>query len=367
MSLKRTPLFDEHKKLQARMIAFVGWEMPLQYTSIIEEHLSVRNHVGIFDVSHMGQIMVKGKDAIKFLDKLTPNFVEDQNTFQVRYNAILNHNGGIKDDITIFRESNESFFIVVNASNILKIFHYLKSEVNSENLEIHNVSDLYTMLAIQGPEAEEKTIEVFKSYSDVLKNLKYYHFSDISYQGESIRISRTGYTGEDGFEIICKNHIGVQIWRSFINIGVKPCGLGARDSLRLEALYPLYGHELNEERTPVESGIGWIVKDKEVNYYGKEKILYQKKNDPEYIIVPFMMIDKSIPRENYKVYENDNVIGSVQSGIFSPSLKIGIGTAFLPVDYKKNEKEIFIQIRDKKMMAKTQKKPFIKGTVGKKR
>ncbi len=367
MLLRRTILFNEHKKLQARMVPFAGWEMPVQYSSIIEEHLSVRNHVGIFDVSHMGEILVKGKDAIKFLDKLTPNSIEDLNIFQVRYNAILNHNGGVKDDITIFRESNDSFFIIINASNVDKIFEYLKIENNYKNLEIYNISDEYSMLAVQGPEAEEKTIEIFKNYSTILKELKYYHFVDIEYEGQKLRISRTGYTGEDGFEILSNPNMGIKLWNSFINNGVKPCGLGARDSLRLEALYPLYGHELNEERTPVESGIGWIVKDKDVHYYGKERLLNQKKNNPQNIIVPFTLIEKSIPREHYKVYDDNIEIGSVQSGLFSPSLKIGIGTAFLPFEYKKNEKEIYIEIRDKKIKAKTHIGAFIKGTAGKKR
>ncbi len=367
MSLKRTPLYNEHKRLQARMVPFAGWEMPVQYSSIIDEHLTVRMQVGIFDVSHMGEIIVKGKDSIKFLDKLTPNLIEDQKVYQVRYNAILNHKGGIKDDVTIFRESEESFFIIVNASNIDKIYNYFISENHYKNLDIYNVSDAYSMIAVQGPEAEEKTIEIFKNYATLIQDLKYYHFIDIDFEGEKIRISRTGYTGEDGYEIITSPTLGLKIWNIFIKNGVKPCGLGARDSLRLEALYPLYGHELNEERTPVESGIGWIVRDKEINYYGKEHLLHQKKYGPEYIIIPFIMSEKSIPREHYKVYDNHREIGTVQSGLFSPSLKIGIGTAFLPIDYKKNEKEIYIEIRDKKIKAKTYSGAFIKGTAGRKR
>ncbi|GIX41434.1 MAG: aminomethyltransferase [Leptospiraceae bacterium] len=385
MSLKRPTLYNEHKKLNARMVPFAGWEMPVQYTSIIEEHLSVRNNAGIFDVSHMGEIVVKGKDTISFLDKLTPNFIEDQKIHQIRYNAILNHNGGVKDDVTIFREDDYSFMIIVNASNVEKIWQYFNEEKqNFSHLEIINKSDELSMLAIQGPEAENKTIEIFKDYSHLLKELKYYYFVDITYKNETIRISRTGYTGEDGFEVLCNHNIALELWNEFIKNDTKPCGLGARDSLRLEVLYPLYGHELNENRTPIESGIGWIVKDKEINYYGKEKLLNQKNYHPEKIIVPFKMIDKGIPREGYKVYGKEftssyssppcllpemitdlDYIGDVQSGLYSPSLKMGIGTAFLPYNFKNSENEILIEIRDKKIKAKIHKGPFIKGTAGK--
>ncbi|MCX7810677.1 MAG: glycine cleavage system aminomethyltransferase GcvT [Leptospiraceae bacterium] len=389
MTLKRTYLLEEHKKLKARLVPFAGWEMPVQYTSIIEEHLAVRNHVGIFDVSHMGEIQVKGKDAISFLEQLTPNTIEDQKIYQIRYNAILNHDGGVKDDVTIFRESNDSFFIIVNASNVDKIWQYLneeKSHQGRKELELINQSDEYSMLAIQGPEAENITIEIFKDYANFIKELKYYYFSDIQYHNEIVRISRTGYTGEDGFEILCNHKLAIHLWNEFINHKVIPCGLGARDSLRLEAMYPLYGHELKEDRTPVESGIGWIVKEKDVNYYAKEKLLNQKKNNPEKIIVPFVMIDKGIPREGYKVYGKEftegfssppcllpemltelDIIGEVQSGLYSPSLKTGIGTAFLPFNFKNTENEICIEIRDKMFKAKVHKGAFVKGTAGKKK
>jgi aminomethyltransferase len=367
------------------MVPFAGWEMPVQYTSIIEEHLAVRTYAGIFDVSHMGEIIVKGKDSISFLEKITPNYVEDQRINQIRYNAILNHHGGIKDDVTIFRESEDSFMMIVNASNVDKIWNYLNEEKQSFNhIDILNKSNDYSMIAIQGPEAENITIEIFKDYATAIKELKYYHFVDIYHKNELIRISRTGYTGEDGFEILCNHHIAIYLWNEFIHKNIKPCGLGARDSLRLEALYPLYGHELNEDRTPIEGGIGWIVKDKDINYYGKDKLLLQKKENPEKIIVPFKMTDKNIPREGYKVYGKEinhqyssppcllpemitemDYIGQVQSGLFSPSLKIGIGTAFIPFSFKNSNKGIFIEIRDKKVKASIHNGPFIKGTAGK--
>lgn len=372
MNLKKTILNQVHKNLKARMIDFAGWEMPVQYTSIIDEHLAVRNEVGIFDVSHMGQISISGKDSILFLEKITPNYVENQKIKQVRYNAILNHKGGIKDDITIFRESEENFLIIVNASNIEKIWNYLLQESKLyKNLKLNNLSDELSMIAIQGPEAEKYTLEVFPEFKEIIINLKYYHFDQLKFQKEEIKIARTGYTGEDGFEIIAKNDIIIPIWENFIKLNTKPCGLGARDSLRLEAFYPLYGHELNEDRTPIESGIGWIVKEKEMDYHGKNILINQKKNNPQNIIVPFILEENGIPREGYRVfYSNSNkeeIIGTVQSGVYSPILKKGIGTAFLPYSFKENQKEIFIEIRDKKVKAKINQGAFVKGTAGQKK
>ncbi len=369
MDLKRTSLYKEHKKLKARLVPFAGWEMPLQYTSIIEEHLAVRNHAGIFDVSHMGQIRVEGKNARNLLERITPNTVIDQKINQTKYNAFLNEKGGVKDDITIFKEAEDSYFIIVNASNTEKIYHYLLNETLKTNyVNISNQSNSYSMIALQGPSAEEYAFQVFPHQKSIIENLKYYHFYDFEFNYKAIRISRTGYTGEDGFEILGSHEIINQIWNECIQKNIKPCGLGARDSLRLEAMYPLYGHELNEERTPIESGIGWIVKEKPEDYYGKEKLLQQKKNQPDKIIIGFILLEGGIPRENYKVLDkNDKEIGIVQSGVYSPSLKKGIGTAFVDFFYKNPDTEIFINIRGKKTPATVIKPPFVKGTAGKKR
>ncbi len=369
MKLKTTPLNSIHKKFKARMIDFAGWEMPVQYTSIIEEHLAVRNRIGIFDVSHMGQIYVSGNDSVFFLEKITCNYVEDQKIKQVRYNAILNPYGGVKDDVTIFRESEKDFLIIVNASNTNKVFQYLLLEAeNYKNLEIFDKSDEFAMIAIQGPKAEEITIKILNEYKHQIENLNYYYFDKIYFHNENILISRTGYTGEDGFEILLNKDLAIQLWSEMINLNAQPCGLGARDSLRLEVMYPLYGHELNEDRTPVESGIGWIVKEKKHYYYGKERLLLQKKNHPENIIVPFILLENGIPREGYKIFKKEQnkfsftEIGSVQSGLYSPILKKGIGTAFLPYFYKENQQqnEIFIEIRDKKIPIKIHQGPFVK-------
>ncbi|MFN3605268.1 MAG: glycine cleavage system aminomethyltransferase GcvT [Leptonema sp. (in: bacteria)] len=385
MSLKKTILNPIHKNLKAKMVEFAGWEMPVQYSSILEEHLSVRNYVGIFDVSHMGQIKISGTDSIDFLEKITPNLVFDQNIKQIRYNAILNEKGGVKDDITIMRESENDFLIIVNASNTEKIWNFLFLEAeNYKDVRLENLSDQLSMLAIQGPKAEEILIQVFSNYKNIIQSLKYYHFETIKYQNEEILISRTGYTGEDGFEIILLNELCPPLWVEFINLNTKPCGLGARDSLRLEVLYPLYGHELNEDRTPVESGIGWIVKEKKVPYNGKELLLEQKKNHPKKIILPFLLEENGIPREGYKVYGKEiletyssppcflpdmisdlDFIGIVQSGVYSPILKTGIGTAFLPYSFKENYSEIFIEIRNKKLRGKIHFEPFVKGTAKK--
>ncbi|MCS7204164.1 MAG: glycine cleavage system aminomethyltransferase GcvT [Leptospiraceae bacterium] len=368
MELKKTSLYSFHISQKAKMVEFAGWEMPIQYQSIIEEHLAVRNHVGMFDVSHMGEIRIQGKDVIQFLEQLTPNFVADQKIGQIRYSVILNPEGGVKDDVTMFRENQYSFFLIVNAANTQKIYDYLRNEKKEHQVEIQNLSEEISMIALQGPKAEEIAVEVFPTQKNYIKELQYYHFIDVEYSNSTLRIARTGYTGEDGFEFLSEHSVILELWETFFKKGVIPCGLGARDSLRLEAVYPLYGNELDEEKTPIESGIGWVVKEKEISYYGKEKLLLQKKSNPEKMVIPFLMSDFAIPRKGNLVFDPTSglEIGVVLSGSYSPILKKGIGTAFLPFLYKEPEKEIHIEIRGKKQRAYTIKPPFVKGSVKKK-
>lgn len=365
MSLQRTVLFDTHKQAAGRMVPFAGWEMPVQYSSILEEHMKVRSECGLFDVSHMGEVRVSGPNAKAFLEKITPNVLEGQKDGQIRYNAILNDNGGIRDDVTIFRESDSSYFIVVNASNVDKIWAHL-NEKKEPGVTLENLSDRYSLLALQGPLAEE----ILKSHSefpsDRIDALAYYHFFDT----ETIRISRTGYTGEDGFEIMCENDRAPSLWKELIDLGgsrILPAGLGARDSLRLEAMYPLYGHELTEDRTPVESGIGWIVKEKPIAYPHMDRILKQKQSHPDHKICGFILEEGGIAREGMDVLIDGNIVGQVQSGVYSPVLKKGIGTAFLPYESITAERPIEILIRDRRVKAKLHSGAFVKGTAGRKR
>lgn len=347
------------------MVPFAGWEMPVQYSSILEEHMKVRNECGLFDVSHMGEIRVSGPGAKSFLEKITPNLIEGQKDGQIRYNAILNDNGGIRDDVTIFRENDTSYFIIVNASNLDKVWAFL-NERKQEGVLLENLSDRYALLALQGPLAEE----ILKSHPDMpadrIDALPYYHFMDT----DTMRISRTGYTGEDGFEIMCETDRAPSLWKELLELGgsrILPAGLGARDSLRLEAMYPLYGHELTEDRTPVEGGIGWIVKEKAIAYPQMERILQQKKDNPERKICGFVLEEGGIAREGMDVLIDGTVAGQVQSGVFSPVLKKGIGTAFLPFNSIEPGRAIEIQIRDRRVKARLHSGAFVKGSAGKKR
>jgi len=364
MNLKKTPLNSVHHAMGGRMVPFAGWEMPVQYSSILAEHQAVRSKAGLFDVSHMGEIEVKGNAAEKFLESLTCNRVQEMQDGQVQYNAVLNEGGGIVDDITVYRISAENFFVVSNASNYERVVdHFVKYRI--PEVEIKNISDSVHQIAIQGPTAEE----ILTAYLGVsLSEIGYYRFKDIKHGAWDLRISRTGYTGEDGFEIYSPIEQGVKLWKEILEQskekGLIACGLGARDLLRLEARYPLYGHELNDVWTPVESGIGWIVKEKKSAMEGYARVLEQKKNGAASMVAGFQLAESGVPREGYTVVDAAGAeLGKVLSGGFSPIVGAGIGTALLPTGIE----SCLIQIRDKKIPAKTQKKAFVQGTAGKNR
>ena len=341
--------------------------MPVRYSSIIEEYDAVRSRAGVFDVSHMGEISVEGPGAKDFLEKITCNRVSDLEDGQVQYNAVLNREGGLVDDITIYKISTGDYFVVANASNVNAVYDYFL-ENKDRDVSIRNDSERWNQLAVQGPLAEI----IINKFSGIdLSGIGYYRFKDISFLGEKIRFSRTGYTGEDGFEIYSSPNAGIEIWDGIIGAGkpsgLLPCGLASRDTLRLESMYPLYGHELNEKWTPVESGIGWIVKEKEIKFPSYEKIINQKKTGPEKKVCPFLLEVNGIPREGCRVLsKEEHPIGRVLSGAHSPVLKKGIGTAMVPSAYFTPGTDIYIDIRNKLIPAKITKGPFVKGTAGKK-
>ncbi len=350
------------------MVPFAGWEMPVQYSSIIEEHKTVREFCGLFDVSHMGEIRVKGKDAARLLETMCCNHVESLKQGKIRYNAVLNENGGLHDDVTIFRIDENEYFIVVNASNADKVYDAMTRYAKSEafDLELKNESEDWHLIAIQGPEAE--TI-LGEELGEDLSEIGYFAFKDLKHKDKPITVSRTGYTGEDGFEILSDASLGVELWKALLNRetgGRKPLpiGLGARDSLRLEARYPLYGHELSEELTPVESGIGWIVKEKEIPCFAMNKLLEQKAKGTDRNIIGFVLKGPGIPREDYNVYSDGKSIGKVVSGTHSPIRKEGIGTALLEAQ---PGKELSVEIRQKQVPIEVVEGPFVQGTAGKKR
>ncbi|HOG63028.1 MAG TPA: glycine cleavage system aminomethyltransferase GcvT [Sedimentibacter sp.] len=357
--MKKTPLYEKHIQLKGKMIDFGGWSLPVEYTGIIPEHEAVRTKAGIFDVSHMGEITVKGEDSEKYLQMLLTNDISLLNNNQIAYTAMCYPHGGVVDDLLVYKYSNTDYLLVVNASNTEKDYQWMKENIFG-NTEILNVSENYAQLALQGPLAE--TI-LQKLTSKNLNEIEFYYFSDNVKVGNiEALVSRTGYTGEDGFELYFAYDKAEEMWDLILEAGkdegLIPAGLGARDTLRFEASLPLYGHELNENITPLEAGLGFFVKLNKENFIGKEALARQKSEGLKRRIVGFEMIDRGIPRNNYEVYKEGEKIGYVTTGSFSPTLKKNIGLALIDSAYSKEGTEIEILIRNKNSKAKVIKKPF---------
>lgn len=363
--MKKTPLNSNHKELGAKMVPFGGWDMPVQFSGIIAEHLATRSHAGIFDVSHMGEIIVEGEDALAFLEKLTCNTVSSLTNGQIQYNVILNEEGGVVDDITLYKISESKYFICSNASNVDAAYSHLVSYKGSYKVTITNDSDQWHQIALQGPKANQILGDYLKTDMDAIG---YFKFAFLDFQDEKILVSRTGYTGEDGFEIYTSVPAGIKIWidllENYRSQGLVPVGLGARDTLRMEAKYPLYGHELTADRTPVESGLGWIVKEKPVPYLGMDRILQDKKNGPKQKIIGIKLLEPGVLREDYPLFaDGEEPIGKTTSGTHSPSLKESIGLALVNAEHAIDGKEISVEIRGKKKKAILHSGKFIQGSV----
>jgi aminomethyltransferase len=360
---KRTPLYGEHLRLGGKMVDFAGWDMPLQFDSIIREHNLVRNHAGLFDVSHMGEIEVEGRDAIAFSDYLVTNSVSTLKNGGIVYSPMCNENGGVVDDVLVYRISNRKTLFVVNASNKDKDFNWIDSHVKGFEVSVRDVSDSYAQIAFQGPEVEEMLSDISQIR---LNEIPFYHFAVGRVNGIKVLVSRTGYTGEDGFELYTEPEAAIPLWRKILEIGaergVRPVGLGARDTLRFEACYMLYGNELNDETTPLEAGLKWTVKlDKE--FIGRDRLLAQSENGIEYRLKGLEIEGKAIARHGYDVVDGDSKIGWITSGIFSPTLGKSLAIAYLKKDYWKSDSKVQILIRDKKVSAKVVKTPFYRGSV----
>ncbi|ACR80312.1 MULTISPECIES: glycine cleavage system aminomethyltransferase GcvT [Kosmotoga] len=361
--LKRTPLYQEHLRLDAQMVDFAGWEMPVQYTSILDEHNTVRNIAGLFDVSHMGEIEITGPNALIFADYLVTNSVSGLKNGEICYTPMCNENGGVVDDLLVYRFSEDKILFVVNAANTDKDFEWVKKHSARFNVEVKNISSETAQLAFQGPRAEEFLQEIAQVK---LSEIPFYHFTEGKVVGIDCIISRTGYTGEDGFELYTSPEGAVPLWRKILEIGapygVKPIGLGARDTLRFEACYMLYGNELNDEITPLEAGLKWTVKlDKD--FIGKDKLLKQLENGLEYKLRGIELVEKGIPRHGYEVYADGEKIGWVSSGMLSPTLKKPVALAYLKKGYWKRGTEVEIKIRSKMVKAVVTKTPFYRGSV----
>lgn len=360
--MKKTALYDKHVALGAKMVPFAGYEMPVRYGSEIEEHHGVRKSVGMFDVSHMGEFMIKGPHALELIQKISSNDASKLVPGKVQYSCMPNDKGGIVDDLLVYMLKEEEYMLVVNASNIQKDWDWIDSH-NSFEAEMENISDNISLLAVQGPNAE-KTLQ--KLTGADLSSLSNYTFTkgNIGAVTGGIILSATGYTGAGGFEVYVYNEYAPKVWDEIMKAGeefdIKPAGLGARDTLRLEMGYALYGNDIDDTTSPIEAGLGWITKFTK-DFVNADQIKKLKEDGPSKKLVAFMMEEKGIPRSDYEVMnENEEPIGRVTSGSLSPSLGYGIGMGYVEVEYAKAETELLIAIRKRRLKAKVVKLPFYK-------
>lgn len=360
--MKETALTNIHIKLGAKMAEFAGYNMPIVYTNIKDEHFSVRENVGVFDVSHMGEFRIKGPHAEALLQKVTSNDVSKLADNQAQYSCLPNEEGGIVDDLIIYKINSEEFFVVVNASNIEKDWNWIASN-NDVKAEMINESDTIGLLAVQGPNAEK----LLQKLTDVnLSEIKFYHFSQGAIAGipNSI-ISATGYTGSGGFEIYVPDDKLATLWQALFDVGeemnLKPCGLGARDTLRLEKAYCLYGNDITDSTSPLEAGLGWITKLKKDAYFNSKEIFIKQKSEGlTRKLVGFKVSDRRVPRNGYLIRNmNEEVIGKVTSGTQSPSLEIPLGLGYVQMEYAKSDQEILIDTGRKHLKATICKTPFL--------
>jgi len=356
---KKTPLYEEHIKLGARMVEFAGWEMPVQYSGVIDEHKAVREAAGLFDVSHMGQIEVTGRGATDYVQHLTTNDVRKLVDGQAQYSLLCRENAGVIDDVIVYRISGEKYVIVVNAINAVKDLDWLESHAR-DDARIENISPEHAMIAFQGPKSQEILAELTDAD---LASIGHYHFRSGRIAGADCIIARTGYTGEDGFEIFAPPAGVTGVWQAILEKGkprgVLPAGLGARDTLRTEMRYSLYGHEITEETNPIEAGLGWVVKlNNEDDFIGKRAIKEIKEKGLARTLVGFKMQESGIPRQGYPILIGEKEAGIVTSGTMSPSLREPIGIGFVPIEAREIGTEICIDIRGRSRKAIVVETPF---------
>jgi aminomethyltransferase len=354
--LKKTPFYNIHVNLGAKMVDFAGFSMPVQYESIIKEHEAVRNKAGVFDVSHMGEFLLEGKDVISLLQYVMINDLKLLEPTKGQYSCMCYENGTVVDDLVYYEEEPERFRMIVNAGNVEKDFQWLSEHIGGKDVKITNLSLERCRLAFQGPKSDD----YLQPLVDVdLSSINRFYFAHTTLNGAPIFIARTGYTGERGFEISFDNKYAEKIWNDLTKTGASPAGLGARDSLRLEATYSLYGHEISDSITPIEAGLFWLVKPKEsIDYIGKETLLKQKSEGTDRIIVGLSLLDRGIIREHYKIFKNGNEIGFVTSGGYSPTLKKTIGLGLVEKQYSEVGTEFEIEIRNKFLRGKIVATPF---------
>lgn len=359
--MKKTAIYDEHLNLGAKIIDFGGWQMPVQYSSIIEEHNAVRNKAGLFDVSHMGEVLIKGEDSLNLVQKVITNDASKMKDGQVIYTPMCYKDGGIVDDLLVYKESDKEFLLVVNASNTSKDIKWINKNAEFFNdLTVENKSEYYSLIAIQGPISREI---INPLVDDDISDLKFYRFINTKINGFNTIISRTGYTGELGYEIYLKAEKGPELWRKILEVGsekgLKPAGLGARDTLRLEKALCLYGNDIDEKTNPLEAGLSWTVKFNKEDFNGKSELEKVQQKGIKRKLVGFRMKERGIPRHGYKIKIDDKEIGEVTSGSYSPTLDENIGLAYVDLDYISIDTEIDISIRKREVKAQIVETPFV--------
>ena len=362
--MKKTPLYPEHVRRGAKFLPFAGWDMPIEYAGILKEHEAVRNAMGIFDVSHMGEIEIKGKAALDFCQKISTNDASALKPGKVQYSTILNDRGGIIDDCTLYCLSPEHYLYVVNASRIDAVREWFAAHA-IDGATIEDKSDEYGLIALQGKDAQKLLEKIVRRDLDTIR---YYEFSWAEVQGFAALISRTGYTGEDGFEIYLPTAKVSEVWNALLEagapMGLVPVGLGARDTLRLEMGYLLYGSDMDENTTPLECNLGWVVKMNKGSFIGKSALLEQKEKGISRRLFALEMEGRGIPRAHYAVHAGWKKIGEVTSGTFSPTKKVGIALAYLDPSRKIGD-TVDVMIRDKPVAARIVKTPFVQGSAKK--
>jgi len=359
--LKRTPLYEAHVSIGARMVEFAGWQMPVQYAGHIQEHMAVREAAGLFDVSHMGEIEVRGAGALALVQRISTNDASKLQDNQVQYSTMTNEAGGVIDDLLVYRLNADYFLLVVNAGGIDSDFEWIRKHAGALNVEVHNTSHGFALLALQGPRAER----ILQELTDhMLDRIPYYWSQRVLVDRVDCRVSRTGYTGEDGFEILCDSADARHLWNRLLvtggDQGLIPCGLAARNTLRLEAAYRLYGHDMDQTTTPLEAGLGWVVKLAKGDFIGRDALLKQKKEGLKRKLAGFEVLDRAPARDGYPIVIRDKQVGVVTSGSPAPSLKKNIGLAYLPIEHAAVGADLFVVIRGRNVPARLVDTPFYK-------
>lgn len=358
--VNRTPLYDTHLKAGAKMVEFGGWLMPVQYEGIIKEHQAVRTTAGLFDVSHMGEIEIQGNGAQELIQRLITNDIERLSPGKALYSPMCNPEGGTIDDLLVYMKGLQHFLLIVNAANIDKDYNWVLNQAD-EGVAIRNISEETCQLALQGPAAQT----ILQRLTTVeLSQIKYFNFSYGQVQGCECLISRTGYTGEDGFELYFPSEYAEKLWETLMSAGeqegLRPIGLGARDTLRFEAALALYGHELTDSISPVMAGLGWTVKFNKDNFIGKESLWQESQQGPKYRLVGLEMLERGIPRPNYIISKEDKEVGWVTSGTFAPTLGKNLALAYVKAEWAEVGNQLDVFVRDKPLKASIVPKPFYK-------